>query len=176
MKQPIKGKGGNASKPRVKKKSREELDLEARARKRQKKHRGNVAGSRMQPSGDGKQNTSEAKTKDPRIGSKKPVLLVSDNASAIKPVAVQQNNMYRMSPEEELEMLENDPRLDELLDRLERGEALPAKDQSWVDEKLDRIDMLMEQLGIALDDDEDEDKPEEDMLQLLKRNNPKDGY
>lgn len=67
-------------------------------------------------------------------------------------------------------MLENDQRLDALLDRLESGETLSAEDQAWLDQSLDRIDVLMEQLGIALDDDADDEKAEEDMYRLLKGN------
>lgn len=51
-----------------------------------------------------------------------------------------------LSPQAELDMLENDERLDALLERLEEGEALNAEEQSWVDAKLDRIDELMQQL------------------------------
>ncbi|SUB14287.1 Der GTPase-activating protein YihI [Pantoea agglomerans] len=75
----------------------------------------------------------------------------------------------RLTPEEELAKLENDERLDALLDRLENGETLSAEDQGWLDASLDRIDELMEQLGIVMDDAEDE-QAEEDMYRLLKGN------
>ncbi|NKI75072.1 Der GTPase-activating protein YihI [Dickeya sp. CFBP 2040] len=179
MKQPSKGTGRKAPVPKIKRKSREQLDLEARERKRQKKRRGHVAGSRTQPSGDHQHNAASGKVKDPRIGSKKPVSLLPEGAVApVKPPVTPKEKPVRLSPQEELEMLENDPHLDDLLDRLEKGETLPAKEQSWLDETLDRIDILMEQLGISLDDDEDEDddEQEEDMLQLLRRSNPKDSY
>ncbi|ULR31087.1 Der GTPase-activating protein YihI [Dickeya fangzhongdai] len=177
MKQPSKGAGRKAPAPKIKRKSREQLDLEARERKRQKKHRGHVAGSRTQPSDDRQHNSASDKLKDPRIGSKKPVSLLPEGAVvAVKAPVAAKEKPARLSPQEELEMLENDPRLDELLDRLEKGETLPAKEQSWLDETLDRIDILMEQLGISLDDDEEDEEQEEDMLQLLRRNNPKDGY
>ncbi|MGM3173846.1 Der GTPase-activating protein YihI [Dickeya lacustris] len=177
MKQPFKGPGRKVSAPKIKRKSREELDQEARARKRQKKHRGHVAGSRAQGTGNKKQNASSGQASDPRIGSKKPVPLLPEGAAlpVSRPV-VAEEQIVRLSPQEELDKLENDPQLDALLDRLERGETLSAKEQSWVDETLDRIDILMEQLGIDLDDDEDEEEQQEDMLQLLRRNNPKDGY
>jgi ribosome assembly protein YihI (activator of Der GTPase) len=74
-----------------------------------------------------------------------------------------------LTPEEELAKLENDERLDALLDRLENGETLSAEDQGWLDASLDRIDELMEQLGIVMDDAEDE-QAEEDMYRLLKGN------
>lgn len=75
--------------------------------------------------------------------------------------------------------LENDERLDALLDKLDNDEVLSKEDQAYVDSTLDRIDTLMEKLGIELGDDEDDEKPEEkqeDILQLLKRGNPKDAF
>ncbi|WP_210497627.1 GTPase-activating protein, partial [Pantoea ananatis] len=72
-------------------------------------------------------------------------------------------------PEEELAQLENSERLDALLDRLEKGETLSSEDQGWLDVTLDRIDELMEQLGIEMDEEEDQEA-EEDMYRLLKGN------
>ncbi|MDG0798079.1 Der GTPase-activating protein YihI [Pectobacterium punjabense] len=182
MNRPVKGAADKAEKPKVKRKSREELEREARERKRDKKHRGHAAGSRTQEKASSDQKSGQRKVADPRIGSKKPVQLgVLDSAIAkpkpkSKPSAPVEKAVAAkptMSPEEELEMLENDARLDALLDRLDSGETLSAKDQSWVDETLDRIDILMEELGIELGDEEEQ---QEDMLQLLKRNNPKDAF
>lgn len=186
MNRPVKGAADKAGKPKVKRKTREELEREARERKKDKKHRGNASGSRTQEKASNDQRSGQRKAVDPRIGSKKPVQLgVLDSAVAkpkpkpkskpSEPVEKVVAAKPTMSPEEELEMLENDSRLDALLDRLDSGETLSAKDQSWVDETLDRIDILMEELGIELGDD-DEEEPQEDMLQLLKRNNPKDTF
>ncbi|MBN3344269.1 MULTISPECIES: Der GTPase-activating protein YihI [Pectobacterium] len=184
MNRPVKGAADKAGKPKVKRKTREELEREARERKKDKKHRGNASGSRTQEKASNDQRSGQRKAVDPRIGSKKPVQLgVLDSAVAkpkpkskpSEPVEKVVAAKPTMSPEEELEMLENDERLDALLDRLDSGETLSAKDQSWVDETLDRIDILMEELGIELGDD-DEEEPQEDMLQLLKRNNPKDTF
>ncbi|OSM95181.1 MULTISPECIES: Der GTPase-activating protein YihI [Lonsdalea] len=177
MKQPFKRPGGKAAKPKIKRKTREELDTEARARKRQKKRRGLAAGSRAQGGNDNKTSSGLGKVVDPRIGSKKKIPLTpADEIPVVSVAEPELEQRATLSPEAELEMLENDPRLDELLDLLEKGETLSVKDQSWVDEKLDRIDALMELLGIELDDDEEEEKPQEDMLQLLKRNQPTDGH
>ncbi|KML71540.1 Der GTPase-activating protein YihI [Pectobacterium peruviense] len=182
MNRPVKGAADKAGKPKVKRKTREELEREARDRKRDKKHRGHAAGSRTQEKSSTDQNSGQRKVADPRIGSKKPVQLGVLDSAIVKPKPklkpsepVEKVSAAKpaMSPEEELEMLENDARLDALLDRLDSGETLSAKDQSWVDETLDRIDILMEELGIELGDD-DEEEQQEDMLQLLKRNNPKD--
>ncbi|STD50120.1 Der GTPase-activating protein YihI [Edwardsiella tarda] len=78
-----------------------------------------------------------------------------------------------LTPEAELARLENDPRLDALLERLEEGATLNSEEQRYVDEMLDRIDELMEELGIELEDDEEEEK-DEDIMQLLRRGSPKD--
>jgi ribosome assembly protein YihI (activator of Der GTPase) len=63
-----------------------------------------------------------------------------------------------LSPQAELDLLENDERLDALLERLEEGETLTAEEQSWVDAKLDRIDELMQQLGLSYDDEDEEEE------------------
>ncbi len=77
-----------------------------------------------------------------------------------------------LSPQAELDMLESDERLDGLLERLEEGATLSAEDQAWVDAKLDRIDELMQQLGLSWDDEEEEEEEEEekkeDLMRLLK--------
>ncbi len=53
-------------------------------------------------------------------------------------------------------MLENDAQLNVLLDRIESGENLGAGLQKYVDEKLDRIEVLMNRLGLMEPGIEDE--------------------
>ena len=186
MKQPAKAPSANTAtaKPK-KKKNRVELDIEARQRKRDNKRRGRKAGSRANPDAAKEQNAAGGKKADPRIGSKKAVPLVVEtvfnNATKAKKAAKPQAEAKpQLPPEEELTQLENDPRLDSLLDKLDDGETLSAEDQSYVDQTLDRIDVLMELLGIELGDEDDEvdeeEEKKEDMMQLLKRGNPKDGF
>ena len=156
---------------KARRKTREEINQEARDRKRQKKHRGHAAGSRASgsdgASGGGKQN----KQQDPRIGSKTPIPLgVTEKVTKQhKP----KSEKPMLSPQAELDLLETDERLDALLERLEEGETLSAEDQSWVDAKLDRIDELMQKLGLSYDDEEEEEEEEkqEDMMRLLKGGN-----
>ena len=167
------------SAPKQKRKTRVELDLEARARKRQKKHRGNKSGGRANPETANKKTTDSAKAIDPRIGSKVPVPLVATEVKKPKAKAPKPEVKKRLSPEEELTQLENDPRLDALLIRLDDGEELNKEEQTYVDNMLDRIDALMEELGIELgdeDDEVDEEEPKEDIVKLLKRGNPKDVF
>ncbi|MEW5291299.1 MULTISPECIES: Der GTPase-activating protein YihI [Erwinia] len=171
MKQPARAPHGK--KPAAKRKTRDQINSEARDRKREKKQRGNASGSRANPVTAENKSGQTARAKDPRHGSKKPVALGADVAPVTK-VAKPGKAMPatekapRLTPEEELAKLENDPRLDALLDRLESGETLKSEDQAWLDQTLDRIDVLMEQLGIALDDDVEDEEAEEDMYRLLK--------
>ncbi|WP_312952481.1 Der GTPase-activating protein YihI [Superficieibacter sp.] len=158
-----------APRSKARRKTREELNQEARAQKRKKKHRGHTAGSRATGGESASGGKSQNKQKDPRIGSKTPVPLGVTDA----PVTRQhkpKSEKPMLSPQDELDLLENDERLDALLERLEEGETLNAEEQAWVDAKLDRIDALMQKLGLSYDDDEDEEETEkqEDMMRLLK--------
>ena len=154
---------------KTRKKTREELNAEGRERKRQKKHRGNPAGNRQQEAMKEEQaQTNEQK--DPRIGSKKPIPLIVDNQAPKvdkKKSAPTKMEPMRLSLEEELALLENDTRLDELLSRLEEGGKLNPEEQAYTEKTLDRIDALMAELGIEFEEDDDEEKTE-DIMQLLK--------
>ncbi|HHG9608549.1 TPA: Der GTPase-activating protein YihI [Klebsiella pneumoniae] len=154
-------------------KSREELNQEARDRKRQKKHRGHAAGSRANGGDAASAGKKQRQAQDPRVGSKKPIPLGVSESSAPAPNQHKPKSEKPMlSPQAELELLENDERLDALLERLEEGGTLNAEEQSWVDAKLDRIDELMQQLGLSYDDeDEEEEERQEDMMRLLKGGN-----
>ncbi len=166
MKQPT----SHGKKPaKSRRETREELNQSARDRKRQKKHRGNAPGSRAGAAQQGASGKKGAGEKDPRIGSKKPIELGAKSAPAKAPVA----KKVVLSPREELDKLESDDRLDGLLERLENGETLSSDDQNWVNAKLDRIDELMQQLGLSYDDDEEEGEEEvqEDMMRLLRGGN-----
>lgn len=142
---------------KARRKTREELDQEARDRKRQKKRRGHAPGSRAA----GGNTTSGSKTPIPLGVTEK--VTKQHKPKSEKPM---------LSPQAELELLETDERLDALLERLEAGETLSAEEQSWVDAKLDRIDELMQKLGLSYDDDEEEeeDEKQEDMMRLLRGN------
>lgn len=137
---------------------RYELDAKAREEKKKRKHKGLPTGSRnVDPAEQKKAAVKEVK--DPRIGSRKKIPLMvefvnkPEKGQIIKPVAMEEYKPH-LSPELELEQLENNEILNQLLDEIEAGKTLSAKDQKFVDECLDRIDELMTELGIQ---DEDED-------------------
>ncbi|EFL77698.1 Der GTPase-activating protein YihI [Actinobacillus pleuropneumoniae] len=140
------------------KSTRYELDAKAREEKKKRKHKGLPTGSRNVDLAEQKK-AAVKEVKDPRIGSRKKIPLMvefvnkPEKGQIIKPVAVEEYKPH-LSPELELEQLENNEILNQLLDEIEAGKTLSAKDQKFVDECLDRIDELMTELGIQ---DEDED-------------------
>uniref|UniRef100_A0A8H9Z2A0 Der GTPase-activating protein YihI n=1 Tax=Pseudomonas tritici TaxID=2745518 RepID=A0A8H9Z2A0_9PSED len=171
MKKPTSAAG--AKRPtKAHRKTREELNQEARDRKRDKKHSGHSAGSRANGSSASGSSAQKSKQKDPRIGSKTPIPLGVTDTPVVKQHKPKSEKPM-LSPQAELDMLENDERLDALLERLEAGEKLNAEEQKWVDAKLDRIDELMQQLGLSYEDEEDDEEEEkqDDMMRLLKGGN-----
>ncbi|QXO17475.1 Der GTPase-activating protein YihI [Vibrio ostreae] len=116
-------------------------ELEGRLRKKLKKRKGLKTGSRHSE-GSQEAQRKAAQQSDPRLGSKKKIPLI---AEAPKKLNKQER---RASAEQELAMLENDAQLNVLLDRIDNGEKLGAGLQKYVDQKLDRIEILMKQLGL----------------------------
>ena len=137
--------------------NRYELDAKAREEKKKRKHKGLPTGSRNVDLAEQKKAVVK-EAKDPRIGSKKKIPLMvefvnkPEKGQFIKPVLPEEVKPV-LSPELELEQLENNECLHQLLDELD------AEDQKFVDECLDRIDELMEILGI-----QDEEMDEGDAL------------
>lgn len=116
-----------------------------------------------------KEQSNTTTNKDPRVGSKKPISLVAEPQSAesntqpemkrhLQPQVKLTTAVETLTPEQELEQLENDERLMALLERHERGELLTGKDAKYFNRGIARHQELCEILGI---DDEFE---EGDML------------
>lgn len=150
-------------KPTGKRKESDVSAQEGRERKRAAKRKGLKAGSRQQVE-QPKNKSGNSQSKDPRIGSRKPVALVVDDKQkkTAAPKAVKEKKLV-MTPEQELASIENDDRLNDLLDRLDAGETLEVAEQAWVDQRVDRYQELMDELGIIdNDDDEDDELPFDD--------------
>ncbi|MWN90026.1 GTPase-activating protein [Gilliamella sp. Pra-s65] len=163
----------NKSKQKTKK-SRQEINEESRELKRKRKHKGLPSGSRFNNGESNKNKNTSKVVKDPRIGSKKPISLIAeDSSNRVKPVKQSKPIKMVLSPQQELEQLENDPKLDMLLDLVEQNSKLTKEQQAYLDSKLNRIDELMQELGYTDDDFdelEDQDEKKEDIVSLLKRN------
>lgn len=143
-------------KPTGKRKESDTSALEGRERKRAAKRKGLKAGTRQQVAEP--KNNGNKQVQDPRLGSRKPVvLIVDDKQSKPKPAKAPREKILTLTPEQELAAIENDDRLNDFLDRLDEGETLSAADQAWVDQRVDRYQELMDELGII--DDEDEEEP-----------------
>ncbi|MBL0611023.1 GTPase-activating protein [Aeromonas jandaei] len=143
-------------KPAGKRKESEASAQEGRERKRAAKRKGLKAGSRQQVELQ-KGKSAGKQAKDPRIGSRKPVALIVEEKGTKSTVskAVKEKKLV-MTPEQELASIENDDRLNDLLDRLDAGETLEVAEQAWVDQRVDRYQELMDELGIIDNDDDEE--------------------
>lgn len=143
-------------KPAGKRKESEASAQEGRERKRAAKRKGLKAGSRQQVEQQ-KGKSAGKQAKDPRIGSRKPVALIVEEKGTKSTVskAVKEKKLV-MTAEQELASIENDDRLNDLLDRLDAGETLEAAEQAWVDQRVDRYQELMDELGIIDNDDDEE--------------------
>ncbi|WP_406609847.1 Der GTPase-activating protein YihI [Agarivorans sp. JK6] len=130
---------------------------------RKKIGKGKASGSRQQEAELVQQQAANAQKKDPRHGSKEPVVL-GVAKPADKPVAkpAKAKAKVELTPEKELAMLEADTRLESLIDVLDEGGEISKQEQQWVDKQLARHAELLAELGLseeaeeaeALDDDE----------------------
>lgn len=151
---------------------------ESRDNKRQSKLKGNKAGARNAvESKQTQQHNVKKNINDKRVGSQKAVPLMAtkevpaDFAKVIRqpkakvaknPVEVQKPSEVKQSPEKEIVAIENDPRLNELLEQLDNGEKISQTDQSWIDKQMKRHQQLMKQLGWL------DEEGEEDLLQQFE--------
>ncbi|GBL06247.1 Der GTPase-activating protein YihI [Glaciecola sp. KUL10] len=132
--------------PRVKKEAR-----------KPKKTKGNVAGSRQTVA---EQTTEQAQKqkRDPRIGSKKPIDLKRHLIKeAPKPVVKPRFN----TPRQELNAIEDDQKLQDLLDRQET-KALTKAESDYVSTQLARHKVLCDLLGISIEENDDDNDPLDD--------------
>jgi hypothetical protein len=143
----------------ARKESRENAE-QSRERKRKAKRKGLAPGSRHNQGGESGGGGAARVQKDPRLGSKKPVALIKDEAKAA-PVVAKVAKLKALTPEQELEQLENNERLNTLLDRVDAGEKLGKDDAAWLDQTLARHQQLLEQLGLLDDEDEEPEEGED---------------
>ncbi|NHH99187.1 Der GTPase-activating protein YihI [Oceanimonas sp. MB9] len=147
-------------------KENRETAEQGRERKRKARRKGLTPGSRHNVGSDNQGGKASKAPKDPRLGSRKPVALVQEDATrdtvaaakAVAPVKVR-----KLTPEQELDALENDERLNTLLDKVEAGDKLSKDDKVWLDRTLARHQQLLEQLGLLDDEDEDDAEPGDDL-------------
>ncbi|MCO6523653.1 MAG: GTPase-activating protein [Candidatus Schmidhempelia sp.] len=153
---------------RKKKKSRQEINDECRLLKKKRKHKGLPSGHRQIATENKQQKINQLAKKDARIGSKKPIPLITDKMHSIPVVNANKSVKMTLTLEQELEKLENDTKLERLLDRIDLGEKLTTQEQRYLERNLARIDELMTLLGYEYD--ELHEQPEqEDIMKLLRQ-------
>lgn len=131
-----------------------------------KKGKGHKSGSRQQTQSEQHSSFSSKKsqTTDRRLGSKKPVQLVTPGTLAqttLEP-PIRQPKAATRSLSDELDKLEQDPKLVALLDRADDGELLSDAENQWLEQRLERISELMNELGIIDEDEIDESQSSQD--------------
>ena len=146
-------------------------EMRALKEQRVKKTKGAKPGSRNAPDAlsNDTQKASSA-TKDKRVGSKKAVPLVAPAAEPkiemkrnLKPVAELKKAVEpELTPEQELEALENDERLLKLVERHEQGEILTGKDAKYFNSRIARHQVLCKLLGIEDEEEFEDDFSDED--------------
>lgn len=121
--------------------------------------KGHKAGSRHSAGKHGPDTkVAGAKSSDPRHGSKKPVSLVDPNAQQATnaPGAVSAHSSTAKL-EAELTALQNDTKLQGLLNQLEQDAELSETELAYVDKCTERFQQLAEALGLELDDEDDDE-------------------
>lgn len=123
-----------------------------------RKGKGHKPGSRFNPAMNQAKtaSTGHRGVPDPRHGSKKPIPLV---ALATPEKSVEALN--RDAAHTELQALENDVRLQQLLDKIDQDLPLTDAEQAYVDECTERFNVLADILGLDLDDDDYDDEEDD---------------
>lgn len=122
-----------------------------------KKRKGNPSGSRHSGAHSAPKDLQRSGPKDPRLGSKKPISLVVES----KTTKTDKPRPKYFSPAQELKALEENTRLNELLDASDDGKTLSKEDQKFVDASLARHKELCDLLGIK-DEIEPESRDQDD--------------
>lgn len=152
-------------------KENRETAEQSKDRKRKAKRKGLAPGSRHNTGEAGQHSGGNKAPQDPRLGSKKPIALVqgettkvADSSKPAKPAKAPRParvtpviaaDVEALTPEQELEQLENNERLNTLLDKVDAGEKLGKGDAGWLDKTLARHQQLLEELGLLEDDEEE---------------------
>ena len=163
---------GAAKKPLLK-------QSEMQSKLAKKKGKGRPAGAKANIDGVKKKTKSQSKSshgdQDLRIGSKKAISLIATPPSAPMMPKVKDKKtktpkpkpVTTLTPQQELEQIEADVRLNELLDILDNEQNISAEDQQYVDQISARHQELMIELDLVEDEDDEEEsseQPEQDIL------------
>ena len=97
---------------------------------------------------------------DPKVGSKKKIPLMDQPTPEID----------KKEAQAQLVQLENDPRLNRLLDKIEQGATIHVSDKKWMNQQLNEIERLLSFLELDTDiEDKDESDANKNPLDALDK-------
>jgi len=159
---------GAAKKPLEKQSERIKLLSKKKGKGRPSGAKANIDGAGNKKSAAGR--SSKSKVVDGKVGSKKPIELV--------PLATPKNltpkvTLKKVKPQPELSLeqqlaqVENDERLNTLLDQIDAGVDISAKDSAYIEHQTARHQKLLVALGIDLDESEEDDEEDTEQWQQI---------
>jgi len=122
---------------------------------------------------------NQDKNTNPKLGSKKPISLLPQDKPTVKehkkidhskskPSAkLTKAEPEELNPKKKLNNIEAEERLIALVERVQDGELLSGKEAKDFNKQMERLDELLEILGIDPDSDEEEESNELDALENL---------
>jgi len=159
---------GAAKKPLLKQSERLKALSKKKGKGRPSGAKANIDGVKKTRSGS--TNGGDKKAFDVKIGSKKAIELVPQTAGKKlepKVTVKKQKPQPSLTLEQQLTQVENDERLNNLLDQLDAGDELSPKDLAYIDHQTAHHRKLLVELGIDYDDvEEEEEEPKEEWQQI----------
>ena len=148
---------GAAKKPLLKQSERIKDNSKKKGKGRPSGAKANIDGVKVKKTRSPGNSTSEM---DSRVGSKKAIELVPSQAPKnLQPKVVVKKAKPTLSIEQQLAQVENDERLNNLLDALDEGKEISAKDQAYIDHQTAKHQKLLTQIDDV--EESEEDKKEE---------------
>jgi len=152
---------GAAKKPLLKQSERVKDNSKKKGKGRPSGAKANIDGVKVKKTRSS--NGSNALRDDSRVGSKVAIELVPQtNAKNLQPKVTIKKTKPALSIEQQLAQVENDVRLNKLLDAIDAGDDIADKDQAYIDHQTAKHQKLMSLIDgdEAAEDEEIEDKKE----------------
>jgi len=160
------------AKPKLSKKELENVE------KRIRKSKGKQAGNRQQEAKPQKSQQQDKQKRDPRLGSKKPIVLIKETVKTTKVQPPQKSKVASIAAvtvietdvtaeidmialEKEIEVIEQDQQLQNILTKQEQDIELSEQEVNYYNEQMTRHQEICELLGYSDEDDFDDDSPVE---------------
>lgn len=143
------------AKPKLSKKELESIE------KRVRKHKGNKAGNRQQEASPDNEKHYIIENKDPRLGSKKPIVLIKETVkkptqtkyvkatpiTAVRTIKPKSAPIDEVALEQKLEAIEENPKVQAILKKQEQEVELSEQEVDFFNEQMDRHQKICELLG-----------------------------